>query len=130
MKMDMISRKQWIASNQHVSTNSVVVVEDLRILMELHIIRGPNQLCLFRFKNARKYLRDASQKNSSLFLHLEFELCGSGTCTCQKKTKGLSLLLAPLPIQANALKNQGSCSRILRSLCPTSLSSFQSDLGK
>lgn len=74
-------RKQWIVSSQHVSTNSVVI-EYLRILMELHILRGPKQLCLFRFKNARKYLTDASQKNNSLFLCLEFKLCGSETCPC------------------------------------------------
>lgn len=111
MKMDMVSRKQWIVSNQRLSANSVVI-EDLRILSELHILKGPKQLCPFRFKNARKYLTDASQNNSNLFLHLKFRLCDSGTCPHQKKTLPLLVLL---PIQANTLQRQNSSSsKILR----------------
>lgn len=55
---------------------------------------------------------------------------GLEPCSCQRKTKGLLSLIMLFLIQANALKNQISCSRNLTSLFPDSLSPFQSHLGK
>lgn len=70
--------------------------------MELHILKSncPKHLCLFRFKNTRKYFTNARKKKNSFFLYLEFKLCGSATHPCQK-TKGF--------ISACSFTNFGTC---------------------
>lgn len=115
MRINENSRKEWIVSNQHVSTNSVVI--DLRsavFSLQVEERQKINYWCQPEELVSSSWIQALWLRN--MFLPKENQ-------------RTLSLLMLFL-IQANALQNQISCSRNWKALYPDSLSPFQSDLGK
>lgn len=130
MKTDMISR---IVSNQHVYT----------CIYKLSTYRGVenfNRAAYFKRSKTVLPLQVQEFQKMSYWCQTEEQQLVSSSWIQALWLRNMSLpkedlktlpLFVQLSSQANALKIQSSSfSRILRSLCPASLSSFQSDLGK